>query len=535
MQRAATYFVTTPIYYVNAEPHIGHLFSSCLADSLARYHRLFNRPTLLTTGCDEHGQKVEQASIQAGFQNVQQFCSTNSNKFRLLFDSAGIDYSTGGFLRTSELRHVDCVSSVWNRLSSSGLLSKASYEGWYSTSDECFVSADDLVRSEDPVAGKEKFVMRETGQPVELCSEVNWLLRMNDLKSEVRKYLTSGRVVVPDRYSESALRQLNSTPDTLSVSRPTSRCSWGVPVPGDPSQTVYVWLDALCNYLTCAGYPNHLRAWPPTDQIVGKDILRFHAIIWPAILIAMGLQPPNRIICHGHWLCDGRKMSKSLGNVVRPDEDLFNRLSRDGLRYALLRSGPVTGEDADFQLARSIHTVNDELVNCMANLASRASSPKIHRRSLPPVESHKDLLRHAANLNEHQFVEQLLNLSDSLHSQWSEVRIHHVADSLVSVWRSANSLFDRWHPWQLAKSDDAESMSKLDSLLVLVFASLRLTGLHLTPLCPTLGHRLMSASGVDKSDTVRFDSPIDSVLLCPRELAAPSASREHLIERREVL
>uniref|UniRef100_A0A1I8FLU3 Methionine--tRNA ligase, mitochondrial n=1 Tax=Macrostomum lignano TaxID=282301 RepID=A0A1I8FLU3_9PLAT len=453
--------------------------------SLARYHRLFNRPTLLTTGCDEHGQKVEQASIQAGFQNVQQFCSTNSNKFRLLFDSAGIDYSTGGFLRTSELRHVDCVSSVWNRLSSSGLLSKASYEGWYSTSDECFVSADDLVRSEDPVAGKEKFVMRETGQPVELCSEVNWLLRMNDLK-------------------KSALRQLNSTPDTLSVSRPTSRCSWGVPVPGDPSQTVYVWLDALCNYLTCAGYPNHLRAWPPTDQIVGKDILRFHAIIWPAILIAMGLQPPNRIICHGHWLCDGRKMSKSLGNVVRPDEDLFNRLSRDGLRYALLRSGPVTGEDADFQLARSIHTVNDELVNCMANLASRASSPK------------------------------LLNLSDSLHSQWSEVRIHHVADSLVSVWRSANSLFDRWHPWQLAKSDDAESMSKLDSLLVLVFASLRLTGLHLTPLCPTLGHRLMSASGVDKSDTVRFDSPIDSVLLCPRELAAPSASREHLIERREV-
>jgi methionyl-tRNA synthetase len=304
-------FITTPIFYVNGNPHIGHIYTALLADASHRWELLKagkdadSTAFKLLTGTDEHGVKVQTAALKAGLQ-PQEFVDQNSQKFRQLFQKFGI--ANTDFVRTTEERHKKAVTAFWHKLSSKGYIEKACYEGWYSTIDECFYSEKDV----EVVNGSKEMIAKETKNPVEWIKEDNYMFDIGKFYEPLKDWLNSG-VIQPDNFLSMALTALRPN-EKLSVSRDSRRLQWGIPVPGDNSQTIYVWLDALVNYLTAAGYPNsdYKNAWPPNVQIIGKDILKFHAIYWPAFLMAAELPLPKKLFVHSHWLVDGRKMSKAM-------------------------------------------------------------------------------------------------------------------------------------------------------------------------------------------------------------------------------
>ncbi|KAJ1368471.1 hypothetical protein KIN20_029606 [Parelaphostrongylus tenuis] len=335
------HYITTPIFYVNAAPHLGHLYTVVLADAVHRWRKLRDTVSglhLFATGTDEHGIKILRAAEKAG-KNPEKFCDETSRSFLKLFEKFGI--SNTDFIRTTERRHKECVEYVWKRLSDQNLIYKDTYSGWYSVVDECFYPNSEV---EDSALGK---VVKGTNTTVEWIEEENYMFRLSNYRKAVEDWLKNSDVIYPKVYLSSALKSLDFEGD-LSVSRCRARLPWGIPVPGDDSQTVYVWLDALVNYLSVVGYPNTLRAWPPTCQILGKDILKFHAFYWPSLLMAMGLALPQKLFIHGHWLVEKTKMSKSLGNVIDPLE-AAKFYTTDGLRYFLLKQGLPSGDSIQFR------------------------------------------------------------------------------------------------------------------------------------------------------------------------------------------
>jgi methionyl-tRNA synthetase len=347
---------TTPIFYPSAVPHVGHLHSLVLTDVLARYARLRapGRPVLMSTGTDEHGLKIQQAARKAGLAEPA-FVESLSGRFRQLADDAGVDYTT--FIRTSEPRHHAAVADFWNDLMAKGLIYKGSHEGWYAISDECFYPANQVHDVPSPTEpGTTIKVSIETGSAVEWTAEENYKFRMSEFRQRLIDWLESDpHAITPPKYAASVLADLRAGPlDDLSISRPAARLTWGVPVPGDASHTVYVWFDALVNYLTVLGYPssttpaaaaNPPPGWPAELQVVGKDIVRFHAIYWPAMLMARGFEPPRRLLVHAHWTMRKMKMSKSTGNVADPNEAL-RRASVESVRAYLMGIGSDLRDDA---------------------------------------------------------------------------------------------------------------------------------------------------------------------------------------------
>lgn len=345
---------TTPIFYPSAMPHVGHLHSLVLTDVLARYARLRDpsRPVLMSTGTDEHGLKIQQAARKAGLAESA-FVEGLSGRFRQLADDAGVDYAT--FIRTSEPRHHAAVADFWDDLMAKGLIYKGSHEGWYAISDECFYTASqvhDVPSPTEPGATVKTSI--ETGSAVEWTSEENYKFRLSAFRERLINWLeTNPTAISPPKYAAGLLAGLRAEPlDDLSISRPASRLAWGVPVPGDASHTVYVWFDALVNYLTVLGYPSRAGpagkpppGWPAELQVVGKDIVRFHAIYWPAMLMARGFSPPRRLLVHAHWTMGRMKMSKSTGNVADPNEAM-RRASVESVRAYLMGIGGDLREDA---------------------------------------------------------------------------------------------------------------------------------------------------------------------------------------------
>ncbi|KRX97520.1 Methionine--tRNA ligase, mitochondrial [Trichinella pseudospiralis] len=339
LHRGISYFVTTPIYYANSGPHLGHLYSSLIADAAHRWFKLKNphQLTLFSSGTDEHGSKVENAALKA-----------EKNE---LFSKFGIE--TTDFIRTVETRHHQSVQQFWEVLRKNNFIYKGKYSGWYCSADECFYNESDLCDDET-----KSCKTTTNGHTVEWVVEENYLFKLSEFLPEIEHWLqTSGiNVIQPSQYLP-FLKQLSD----VSISRDRQRLSWGIPVPDDCSQTIYVWFDALVNYLTVAGYPGKLSRWPPDCHIIGKDILKFHAILWPAMLLAANFPLPKQIYCHGHWLSDGVKMSKSLGNVVDPT----------------FEAQQLTCQDYSTPLAISV--LNDELANSIGNLINRTTSSRLLR------------------------------------------------------------------------------------------------------------------------------------------------------------
>eukprot|EP00057_Strongylocentrotus_purpuratus_P028590 XP_011683064.1 PREDICTED: methionine--tRNA ligase, mitochondrial [Strongylocentrotus purpuratus] len=299
-------FFTTPIFYVNAKPHIGHLYSACLADAAHRWQRILKAPdSIFATGTDEHGLKVQKAARTAGKEPLT-FCNEVSHEFRRLFEMCNIGYTD--FIRTTEERHHTAVHEFWTSLREKGFIYKGEYEGWYSVTDESFLTTSQ-IQEIDRGDGTTIKVSLESGNVVEWTSETNYMFRLSAFRDKLLRWLDDNpSAVQPAKFHSIVRHWLNEGIQDLSVSRQRDRLGWGIPVPDDPSQTIYVWMDALVNYLTVSGYPDRTHLWPPT-HIVGKDILKFHAIYWPAFLMAADISPPASVICHSHWTRDSFKVS----------------------------------------------------------------------------------------------------------------------------------------------------------------------------------------------------------------------------------
>ncbi len=355
---AKTFYITTAIAYANASPHIGFALESVQADAIVRAHRAWKEDGYFLTGTDEHGSKIARAATAAGA-TPQEFVDANAAKVRDLKGALNLSWNT--FIRTSDRKvHWPVAQELWKRIEASGDLYKKTYEGLYCVGHEAFVTPKDLV--DGKCADHQK--------APEVVAEENWFFRLSKYSQEIEARIQSDELLIlPETRKNEILSLLKEGLEDISFSRPSKDLSWGVPVPGDESQTMYVWADALSNYISGCGGAARWAAHPADVHLVGKDILRFHAAIWPAMLLSAKLPLPRSIFVHGHILVNGEKMSKSVGNVVDPFE-LVTQYGADPVRYYLLREIP-SGNDGDFSVEKFVERYNGDLANGLGNFAAR--------------------------------------------------------------------------------------------------------------------------------------------------------------------
>lgn len=360
------------------------MYSMVLADALRRWQALKGRPAVLSTGTDEHGMKVQRAAERAGT-TPRQLCDANSQSFRDLAAACNLSPSPDGrFVRTTDRAHVDAVTHVWTELARRDYIYASRHAGWYCVQDEAFYPESAVERRWDPLTGRAVVASVETGGEVEWVEETNYHFRLSAFRDQLLDfYRQRPDWIVPKARMNEVVAWVDKPGglEDLSVSRPSERLSWGIPVPGDPSQTIYVWIDALVNYATVAGYPNlgggmdaSASLWPPDVHVIGKDITRFHCVYWPAMLFALGLEPPSRVLSHAHWTLGRRKMSKSRGNVVNPFFAI-DRFGTDVVRYYLLHDGGIA-DDADYENSFVVERYKHNLQSGLGNLVSRVTRPR---------------------------------------------------------------------------------------------------------------------------------------------------------------
>ncbi|PIC54821.1 hypothetical protein B9Z55_003915 [Caenorhabditis nigoni] len=491
--RHSSTYVTSPIFYANAEPHIGHAYTAVLCDTAHRWNQLKNfkdkeAKALFSIGTDEHGSKIFQASQLAGT-TPKQFCDQVSSKFSTLFDTLNISHTH--FIRTTDPEHAEAVQHFWRVLQNRGHIYKSSYSGYYSISEECFIPENEVEKN-----ASNKMVLKTTGTAVEWIEEENYMFRLSEFREKVGEWIEKTDVVWPLKYKSLALDSLTME-DDLSISRTRKRLSWGIPVPDDPSQTVYVWLDALVNYLTVSGYPKKKSVWPPTCQVIGKDITKFHLYYWPAFLMAADLPLPQRVFVHGHWLVDNVKMSKSLGNVVNPKEAI-DKFTSEGLRYFLLKQGNPSN-DCSFSWNSCLETVNSDLVNNVGNLLNRSTVEKINKRGTYPrrVELEKKVKEDTEKL-----LEMLEESREKCEELYDDMYYYKVIEQLMLTMKEANRVFQLSQPW---KETDPE---RLESLLFVTYETIRIVSILLQPITPKMAAFCLDRLGVDQRslESARFGS-----------------------------
>ncbi|MFQ5784958.1 MAG: methionine--tRNA ligase [Alphaproteobacteria bacterium] len=443
MSEPSAYYITTPIYYVNDSPHIGHAYTSLACDALARFMRLDGRTVKFLTGTDEHGQKVEKAAIAAG-EAPQAFVDRVSRRFRDM--SGPMAFTNDDFIRTTEARHKASVQQLWRELKTRGEIYLGSYAGWYSVRDESFYAESELIDG-----------MAPTGAPVEWVEEPSYFFRLSDWQDRLLAYYEANPDFIgPKTRRNEVVSFVKGGLNDLSISRTSFK--WGVPVPDDSDHVMYVWIDALTNYLTAVGYPDtasdeYRRFWPADLHMVGKDILRFHAVYWPAFLLAAGLDPPKRVFAHGWWTNEGEKISKSLGNVIDPLA-LIDHYGLDQVRYFLLREVPF-GNDGDFSHRAMVARMNGDLANDFGNLAQRVLS-MINRDCGARIPEPGPLVDADESL-----LDEAYGLLDDLRRHIAVQAFHGALTRFWEVIGAANRYVDEQAPWSLRKSDPARMATVL--------------------------------------------------------------------------
>ncbi|KAK6340711.1 methionyl-tRNA synthetase [Orbilia brochopaga] len=369
------YYITTPIFYVNAAPHIGHLYTSVLADVIKRWQELKGRKALLCTGTDEYGMKIQQAAGRAGME-PKAFCDNGAATFKKLAEDAEVGCDR--FIRTTDPDHREAVEYFWRVLRERGYIELKNHTGWYSVSDEAFYPDSAVEKIIHPPTGQPITISKETGNTVERATEENYHFKLSEMAPHLLSfYAANPSFLLPRPRYDALVKEVSCGLQDLSISRPRERLSWGIPVPGDDSQTIYVWLDALVNYLTFTGYPSPpgaSTAWPADLHIIGKDIIRFHCIYWPAFLLAVGLPLPKQVLSHAHWTMSRRKMSKSVGNVVDP----FHAMQRWGvetMRFYLCLDGGIA-TDGDYSNQAVEERYDKFLRSQIGSLLTRVCSKK---------------------------------------------------------------------------------------------------------------------------------------------------------------
>ncbi|XP_072914341.1 methionine--tRNA ligase, mitochondrial [Hemitrygon akajei] len=491
--------ITTPIFYVNASPHIGHLYSAVLADALYRFKVLSGTEAKFTTGTDEHGLKIQQAAYAAA-KSPLDFCTSVSEEFKKLFTKSLVSYTD--YIRTTEERHKTAVQHFWRALHEKGYLYQATYEGWYSTPDETFFSDSQVLERKDAHGNVIK-VSLESGHKVEWTKEENYMFKLSEFKPKLLKWLKKNpQVILPEKFYHFVLHWLEEDVPDISVSRQRSRLKWGIPVPGDPTQTIYVWLDALVNYLTVAGYPE-VQNLPAMHHVIGKDILKFHAVYWPAFLMAAGLPLPKQIYVHSHWTVNGQKMSKSLGNVVDPTER-FSVYTVDGFRYFLLRQG-VPDADCDYYDDKVVKVLNAELTDALGGLLNRSTS-----KSMNPDQIYSTFSNHCfperhpedysplmsrATAEDYKMIKLVEQLPLNVKVCFENLQIYKALEAINFCVRLTNGFFHRHVPWKLDRKI-TEERCWLETILYVTFECLRVYGILLQPVIPAIADQLLSRLAV---------------------------------------
>lgn len=359
-------------------PHVGHLYTMILTDVLKRWQVLKGRRAILCTGTDEHGIKIQQAATKANMP-TKEFCDTTAEVFKSLVERAGL--ANDHFVRTTDTDHKEAVQYFWHMLKERGHIYSSKHEGWYSVSDETFYPESTIEKRLDPATGTTFMASKETGKEVEWTSENNYHFRLSAFKEPLLQfYKENPTFVVPENRMKDVVQWVSDGLEDLSISRPVERLSWGVRVPDDDTQTIYVWLDALINYIAKAGYPwapgqESAEGWPADVQVIGKDIVRFHCIYWPAFLLALDIQPPQQVLAHAHWTLGHQKMAKSTGNVVNPFFAL-DRFGLDTMRYYLIHDGGIS-DDSDYGNDRIVEKYQKGLQHGLGNLLTRITRPKL--------------------------------------------------------------------------------------------------------------------------------------------------------------
>ncbi|MDH5489275.1 MAG: methionine--tRNA ligase [Rhodospirillaceae bacterium] len=467
MDNSKRYYVTTPIYYVNDVPHIGHAYTTLACDVLARFKRLDGFDVKFLTGTDEHGQKVEKSANDKGV-DPQTFTDTVSQNFR---DLLGVmNFSADDFIRTTEERHKISVQALWKRLIDAGEIYLGSYSGWYAVRDEAFYGEGELTSDKD---GNK---IAPSGAPVEWVEEPSYFFKLSAWQEKLLKFYDDNPdFIAPKSRRNEVTSFVSGGLNDLSVSRTTFK--WGVPVPGDDAHIMYVWLDALTNYITAVGFPEtetgeYATYWPADLHMVGKDILRFHAVYWPAFLMAAGLEPPKRVFAHGWWTNEGQKISKSLGNVIDPIE-LVSTYGLDQVRYFLLREVPF-GNDGDFSRTAMVGRMNGELANDLGNLAQRVLS-MVNKNCGGAVPKHGEF-----NADDNAMLSDAHSMIDGVGKHIDNQAFHEALEVIWLVIRASNAYVDAQAPWKLKKEDPA----RMETVLYVLAETVRHIAIMLQPFMP---------------------------------------------------
>jgi len=499
MTNEKNFYITTPIYYVNDAPHIGHAYTTLACDTMARYKRLMGYDVKFATGTDEHGQKVEKAAAAAGM-DPKDFVDKVSQTFRHL--AVEMQITNDDFIRTTEPRHIKAAQQLWVELINRGEIYLGSYAGWYSVRDEAFYAESELIDGKAP-----------TGAPVEWVEEPSYFFKLSAWGDKLLEfYEKHPDFIQPESRRNEVISFVKSGLRDLSISRASFK--WGVPVPNDPDHVMYVWLDALTNYLTVLGYPDtnsddFKKFWPESVHVVGKDILRFHTVYWPAFLMAAGLTPPKKIFAHGWWTVEGEKMSKSLNNAIAPrdvrglvgiavapnyprEEDL-SVLSQvfglDAARYFLLREVSF-GQDGDFSLTAFVTRYNSDLANAYGNLVQRVLSfiyKQCDGKAPQPAEyttEDKELIKEADALPE------------ILEKSMENFAFHKYADHIWQVIFKANQYVDMQKPWGLKATDP----KRMHTILYVLAETIRKIAILTQPILPIASEKILDQLAITKRD-----------------------------------
>ncbi|MBI2881209.1 MAG: methionine--tRNA ligase [Candidatus Tectomicrobia bacterium] len=482
---AGTYYITTPIYYVNDAPHIGHAYTTIAADCLARFRRLAGDEVFFLTGTDEHGQKVERAAREQGLAPLA-LADRVVGRYRQLWERLNI--RPDDFIRTTEARHREGVEALFHRVQERGDIYLGEYEGWYCTPDESFWTETQLVDGRCP----------ECGRPVERVREESYFFRMSKYQEPLLRHLEEHPgFILPESRRNEIIRFVQGGLRDLSISR--TSFAWGIPVPGGEGHVLYVWFDALANYLSALGFGQRggearcEKFWPASVHLIGKDILRFHAVYWPAFLLSAGLPLPRCIFAHGWWTVEGKKMSKSLRNVVEPNR-LLDQYGPDAVRYFVLREVPF-GQDGDFSHQALIDRINSDLANDLGNLLHRTVGMigRFCGGRAPRAAQTGDLERGVQGAARR-----------TTEALWDDLETAGFQSALKRIWdfiNGVNKYLDERAPWSSAKRGDEPGVA---TTLYTAAEALRTVSVWLWPFMPETALKIRSRLGLGEEDAPRF-------------------------------
>ncbi|KKY36315.1 putative methionyl-trna synthetase [Diaporthe ampelina] len=475
------------------------MYTMILADVLKRWHKLKGRQSLLLTGTDEHGMKVQQAAENHDTP-PKEWCDIQAEKFKQL--AAKTNLANDFFIRTTDEDHKEAVRHFWFLLKEKGLIYESKHEGWYCVSDETFYPESMLDRKVDPLTGEVSLASVESGNSVEWTEEKNYHFRMSALKDQLLDfYQQNPDFIVPRSRMREVVQWVQNNLEDLSISRPASRLNWGIRVPGDDTQTIYVWVDALINYLTKAGFPNWTPGretaggWPADVHVIGKDIVRFHGVYWPALLLAVGISPPKKLLSHAHWTMNGRKMSKSLGNVVNPYYAI-DRWGVDTMRLFMVLDGGIDN-DANYDNEIIVQRYKKVLAGTFGNLLSRVTRTKAWNSKVD--EQHRALFEaHKAKI-------------DALYSEMDKLMggpdPRRALMMLIEVAFEANRFITEMAPWAMSRGITEKSpgeQQRLEALMAqtiyIMAETLRNMGILLQPYMPEKAQHLLDVLGVPEEN-----------------------------------